>query len=370
MIIAAHIPGTATEESPLFHCLRLLAEEKQETRFIFFTDEKWKMPAGLPGNIKCVVISPALKNGLLMHYWYHFKLPGLLKKYGAAHFISESGAVGLKIHIPQFMFLNTVSFLQKKPVQAQEYARYIKRYFPKFSEKATVIFVTENFIGDRLAEKYPAVKTKIMYAGHGLNSVYQPAGWIQKEKFLESFTGGTEYFIAECSLLTRLNILILVKAFSHFKKRLKSAMKLVLVLKGIGINDCIKDFHLYKYRDDVKIVYYTNDKEYAPVLAAAYGAIFLPREIIAENSGLHALAAGVPLVTVENTDALSVYGDAALYTSLSEKAIAENMMMLYKDEEGRKNHIEKGLNISAGYSWASAAGLIWQAIEDASPITT
>jgi glycosyltransferase involved in cell wall biosynthesis len=360
MIIAAHIFAATPEESSLYHCLRLLAEEKQDTRFIFFVDEKWKAITDLPVNTECKAISPAPKNGLLLHYWYSFKLPALLKKYQVTHFVSESGAISLKVHIPQFLWLNDISFLQKKPVVVHEYARYIKRYFPKFINKVAAILVTENFLGDRLPEKFPAAKEKIQFAGHGLDNVYQPIDREEKEKFLEKFTGGTEYFIAECSVFTQSNILALVKAFSHFKKRQKSAMQLVLVLKGLSINECIKDFHLYKYREDVKIVSYTNGEEYATILAASYGAVYLPKEVIAENSGLHALAAGIPLITTEGKDSMSVYGEAALYTNLSEKMIAENMMLLYKDEELRKNCIEKGLTISADYNWESAAKKLWQ----------
>lgn len=359
MIIAAHISAAAPGDSFLHHCLCLLAAEKQDARFIFFVDEKWKAVAGLPGNIEYAAISPALKNGLLLHYWYNFKLPALLKKYQATHFIAESGAVSLRVRIPQYLLLNNLSFLQKKPAIVHERSRYLKKYFPEFLSKAAAILVTEHFTGDRLQEKFPTAKEKTRFVGHGLDKAFRPAGWEQKEQFLEKFTGGTEYFIAECSALTQPNVLAIVKAFSHFKKRQKSGMKLVLVLKGLTVDECIKDFHLYKYRDDVKMVSY-GEEEYATILAAAYGAIYLPREVVAGNSGLHVLAAGIPLITIEGKESISVYGEAALYTGLSEKSIAENMMLLYKDEELRKNCIEKAVAISAAYSWESAAKRVWQ----------
>src|SRR5690606_23946751 len=128
-----------------------------------------------------------------------------------------------------------------------------------------------------------AEKTKLVK--HGLSSVFQPMDWDEKDKFLAAFSGGTEYFIAACTALTRQNILSLLKAFSLFKKRQKSGMQLVLVLKEVSIDDCVKDFHLYKYRNDVKLVNYTNDADYAKMLAAAYAAIYLPVQIVAENSG-------------------------------------------------------------------------------------
>ena len=369
MTIAAQIFAATPRQSALYNCILLLAEEQSSVNFIVLADEASDKPASLPKNIKWVIIKAAFKNRLRLHYWYNFTLPALLKKHGATHFVSETGALSLRITIPQFLLVNNTSFLLRRPVIPQPNDRYVKRWFPQFLNRAAGIFITENFLGQTLSEKYPSAKEKTIYTGHGLERVFQPISWEAQEQFLETFSNGTAYFVAEASPVTQANIFSLVKAFSLFKKRQKSSMQLLLLLKGVTIEDCIKDFHLYKYRADVKLVPFTTEDAYATILAASYGTLYLPSQIIADNAALNALAAGSPLITFENAAALNIYGDAALYAGLSETSLAENMMRLYKDEALRKQLIEKGLRVCAGYTWHAASDVLWQTITTAPAIT-
>ena len=139
-------------------------------------------------------------------------------------------------------------------------------------------------------------------------------------------------------------------------------MQLMLLMNGVKLEDHIKDFHLYKYRDDIKIITNGSEADHAKRFACAYAAIYLPKQVIAENTGLQALQCGIPLITIESADAASFYGDAALYSPPGEKAIAENMMVLYKDETVRKEQIKKGTEISNCYSWKAASAAVWQLI--------
>ncbi|RYD78401.1 MAG: hypothetical protein EOP53_11275 [Sphingobacteriales bacterium] len=362
MIIAAHIFAASLSQSGLYNSLLLLARQQPSISFIFLLDEKLVIDTDLPDNISLVKVD-APKNGLTLRYWCTIKMPALLKKYKASHFISETGAIGSRINIPQFIFLNSAAFLQKKPFIAQPYSKYLNKNFSEFIEKASGIFVAENFIADAVTKQYREAASKIRLVRHGLNAGFKPVNWEEKEQFLETFSDGTEYFIAECSVLTRQNILSLLKAFSLFKKRQKSSMKLALVLKELSLQDCIKDFHLYKYRSDVIVVPYTNEETYAKILAACYAAVYLPVQIIAGPGGIDALASGTALVTFKSTAAESIYKDAALYADLTEQSVADKMMLLYKDEALRKSIIEKGLQISSQYTWTLAANEVWQALK-------
>jgi glycosyl transferase family 1 len=362
MIIAAHIFAATLQQSVLYNCLLLLAKEQPAIRFIFIVDANSGEQPILPANIELLELKPSLKNGWLFHYWYLFKLPRILKKYQVTHFISERGALRSNSPISQFLLINDVSFLQKSPQKIPAYSGYHKRYLKKSLETAGKILVTENFLGSLLSQKYPSITEKIAFVGHGIDAVFRPVGWEEKARLLDEFSEATEYFVAECSIITQSNIFPLIKAFSRFKKRQKSDMKLVLLLKGVQLEACIKEFHLYKYRADVKVVSYTNDKQYAAILAASYATLYLPAQVIVENTGLNALASGSPLITFDSQPARSVYKDAVLYAGLSEQSIAETMMQLYKDEVLRTSLLEKGLAVSATYNWVVASKKLWQAI--------
>ena len=244
MIIAAHIYAASTSASVLYNSFLLIAQQQPKVKFIFLVDKSLKEQMSVPSNIEVLPIKFP-KNSFMLGYWYTVQLPALLKKHKVTHFISENGLLGKSITIRQFALINDISFLQKKPIVPQEFGSSIKKQFPTLVQNATVIFVKENFIANTLHTTYPPSAEKTKLVQHGLAAVFRPMDWEEKDKFLATFSQGTEYFITECTVLTRQNILSLLKAFSLFKKRQKSGMKLVLVLKALSIDECVKDFHLY-----------------------------------------------------------------------------------------------------------------------------
>ena len=84
MTVAAHI--TSDKENVLSFLsdhLPVLASKNLDDHFIFFTDKIYPPATFKGGNITQVLISPQIKNSLLLYYWYNYKLPALLKKYNA-----------------------------------------------------------------------------------------------------------------------------------------------------------------------------------------------------------------------------------------------------------------------------------------------
>ncbi|RZL20409.1 MAG: hypothetical protein EOO96_25150, partial [Pedobacter sp.] len=103
------------------------------------------------------------------------------------------------------------------------------------------------------------------------------------------------------------NLLILLRAFSLFKKRQKSAMQLMLLMNGININDCITDFRLYKYRDDVKIIgNVLDDAGFPDLVGSCMAMIYLPG---ADGTGI-TLAEALQCATA---DAARIYFDGKYF---------------------------------------------------------
>ena len=139
-------------------------------------------------------------------------------------------------------------------------------------------------------------------------------------------------------------------------------MRLVLLLRDITREDCVKDFKNYKYRHEVQFIVHESEAKTYPLVAAAYAFIHLPSLVINGTIGLNAMQCGVPLITFDHPDAHALYGDAALYATNNEKIIAENMMLLYKDETGRNEYVSKGNSLVATYNWPEVAHRTWQTI--------
>ena len=362
MTIAVHFFATPQLDSYLYPIFVVIAKENPSEEFIFLTGDNIGPLAGLPDNCKVIPVSPTLKNGLLMHYWYNFKLPVILKKHDVSALITETAVACLRTKTPQCLLLKEVSFLQKKKEISNEYSFYLKKFFSRFIHRTSAVLVAENFMTTPLLYKFPSLQQKISFAGHGLNKSYQPQQLAEREAQLSLHTEGHEYFICECSPFTQPYIVTVLKAYSIFKKRLKSNMRLILLLRDITKEECVKDFKNYKYRNEVKFLLHQTDEETASLVAAAYAFLHLPGQQVTGSSGLNAMQCGVPLITADNPVTKTLYGDAALFTANNENMIADNMMLLYKDETARNEYIKKGNALATAYNWPDAAHRTWQSI--------
>lgn len=361
MTIAAHFFASKQQPSFLYPIFLLIARDNPGVNFIFFTENNVWPLSDLPANCKVIPVSPSLKNGLLLHYWYNFKLPSILKKYDVATLVTEPGVCCLRTNTPQILLIKDLSFLQKQN-QPGEYSFYIKKFFRRFIHKASSILLAENYMVKKLLVRYPSVQQKVSFTGYGLNHFYQPVEPDPRQHQLSLHTEGYEYFVCDCSTFTKDHLTLVLKAYSIFKKRLKSKMRLVLLLRDVTADECIKDFKNYKYRNEVKIIMHEADNTSAALISAAYAFIYLPGHLPPANAGLHAMRCGVPLITCDTEDARSVYGDAVLYSHLRDQSIADNMMLLYKDENARNEYIRKGSSVAATYKWPDAANRLWQTI--------
>jgi len=359
MTIAAHIHTSANESPFLPECISRLAAQKANDHFIIFSEKKIAALAGY-SNCTQILISPVIKNSLLLHYWYNFKLPALLKKYNPAVFISENSACCLRTATPQIMIIKDDFIHAKKSPEKNIYSRYLKKYFIKFAQKAAAVAVTKAYTEQQLLARYPELKNKTITILHGLDNIYNPVSENERKMIQEKYAEGNGYFVCECSTLTQSHMILVLKAFSIFKKRLKSGMQLLLINKT-GENP-VPDFHIYKYRNEVQILAYVSKKWEADIVAAAYAAIYLPCFSSTNNWGLQCMVLGIPLITLEHKDLTTMYEDAAMYAAADEKKIADYMMILYKDETFRNVYINKGQKLAASYNWQDSSNSLWQTI--------
>ena len=156
----------------------------------------------------------------------------------------------------------------------------------------------------------------------------------------------------------------LLKAFSIFKKKQQSNMKLLLAGRLAWKYDSfLESLKTYKYRSDVVITGYLDEKDLVKVIGSAYALLY---PSLWEGFGvpiLEAMKCNVPVITSSNSPMQEIAKDAALYIDPSDhNDIADKMMLLYKDEALRKKLIQKGREIIPQYSWDKTADLLWQCV--------
>jgi glycosyltransferase involved in cell wall biosynthesis len=366
MTIAVHIalPDSPGDISTNFNyqCFNILAGKYAEHHFIFIFDRPFPAFLITQKNITPVLAGPQVKNRLLQHYFYNFKIPRLLNKYNADVFVSTD-VCSLRTNVPQCIIIHDLSFLKKENLFDKNDIRYLKRYTRFFLTKAAKIVVLNDHLKTAVAKSYNIEENKIAVADMGIADHFRPLEYQQAELIKDKYTEGKAYFLYFATATSRGNIITLLKAFSIFKKWQKSNMQLLIMFSTANADNTIKDFSSYKYREDVKILSGENTETIAAITASAYAVIHLPSIEISETEGLNVLASTIPLITIDSPFNKSMYKDAALYTDFAEKDIAEKMMLVYKDENVAKDLVNKGKEIASAHQWQNTARQLWQTIE-------
>lgn len=144
-------------------------------------------------------------------------------------------------------------------------------------------------------------------------------------------------------------------------------MKLVLAGRLVWeYNSFLKSLATYKYRDDVILTGYLQEKDLAELVASAYGLVY---PSLFEGFGvpmLEAMASHVPVITAVNSAMQEIAGDAAMYADPENfAAIADKIMLLYKNEYERADMIQRGIEVNKQFTWNRTAELLWRSIEKA-----
>lgn len=342
------------------HCFQLLAAQFPQFHFIFFADNTMAMPEPASPNISIVASGPVLKNSILQHYWYQYKLPKLLNKYNATHFISSSYCCSLRSDVEQAIYTDSVLL--------QGTSRYSKRFLKKFIDKSTTIFSLNGHINTLLTSRLPVAQRKSILLHPYLDVPATAMLYDAKEAVRRNYTNGTEYFLFYDIEENHATCITVLKAFSIFKKWQKSSMKLMLIPAASNRDKLQRDLQTYKHRDDVVVPLLKDEQALLDVLKTAYAAICLPLLQRYSPLFLSIMSGGVPLVLPEHDFFTALFGKAAAYTQTDEKNLSQVMMLLYKDESLRNILVQQGFEKTATLTVPSAAAIIANRIMPVSTI--
>lgn len=333
----------------IFNAFKHLTDRLPEHQFLFVFDRPFDKRIIPSPNITSVILRPAAKNSLLWKFWLDVKLPGALTKYGVDVLIS-GGSCSSSTKVPQCLFINDPAPLHKQS------------YSAKCFKKAKVIVTTTEFSKQEIINRYQEKKERINVVYAAAREYFKPTSTEVADAVRNKLTNGKAYFLCCGFMHPELNPVTVLKGFSIFKKRQRSNMKLVFVGDlGIKHKSFTQSLKTYRYRDEVRIAEPLDEDELIKITGSAYAVFSLSLQRF-DISVLEVMKCGVPLIT-SALPASEVVKDAALYVdTMSVEDIANKMMLIYKDENLRKELIEKGGKIVADYSWKGSAEMLWEAI--------
>jgi len=343
---------------------KVLVQKHPEHQFYFLFDRPHNNRFSYGPNVLPLIVSPKARHPLLWKYWYNIKITRILKKIKADVFVSPDGFCSLTSTIPQCLVIHDLGFLHYPKTYKTSHIRYFKRNTPRFLKKATTIVTVSEFSKNDIIKNYRITPGQIEVIYNGVKEAFQPLAFHQKAVFKDKHTDGKEYFIYAGAIQPRKNLINLLKAFSIFKKRLQSNMKLVIAGRMAWKNqEFLQLINSYKYKSDVVLTGYLPEQELAGLMASAYALVY---PSLFEGFGVpvaEAMKCRVPVLTSENTSMQEVAGDAGLYFDPNNYVdIAEKMMLIYKDESLRNRLIEKGGSIANRFNWEQTADRLWNII--------
>lgn len=345
MVIAVDTRSDREEfQNFLYQTFSRITKQYPQHTFIFIFNKGYNSSFTFSEKVIPVVIKKA-KIALLAQIINEQKIAAVLKKYKADVFITSKCLLNTKI--PQVLIFN--KSLPKKQLT-----------------KAKLIITSSQFSKQNIIDAYKIGKDKIIALSPGIDETFQPVDFEEREKIKEQYANGNEYFLCINENSSEDNLLNMLKAFSIFKKRQKSNMQLLIAERKKVSQGFLKQLHLYKFKNDVKVLDNIFKNDFKNNIAAPYALISISNAERFNPWGLAAMKCNVPVIVSDKTEMNEICGDAALYVNEDDyKDIAEKMMLIFKNENLRSELIEKGQDQIKKYSWDNSAEQLWASIKKA-----
>ena len=137
----------------------------------------------------------------------------------------------------------------------------------------------------------------------------------------------------------------------------------MLVIAGSPDEEFTKQLKTFKFRNEVRVLENLPGAELAKITAAAYAMVYPVLYADLAMAPVQAMQSEVPVVTTHTGALPGICGQAALYSDPEDfKDIAENMMLVFKDEDRSKELVKAGKTQARSYQWDKTVDLLWRSI--------
>lgn len=342
-----------------------LCRQHPDHSFIFYTDRAFPAHLTFPANVTTVLLPGKGTAAWRRYWWMEWKLPRAMKAHGADLFLGMDGILPLRSKIPAVLFVKDSAFLHHVAGADAGMQRFLKKNMARYMAAAQQVAVLSATVQEELRQYAPDMAPRLNLLPAGIHESYRALEWEEREAVKQKYTGGVEYFLVPGSLHPRNNIVPLLKAFSALKRRQRSNIKLVLAGSAtVAGHDIATALQTYKFRHDVVWLKDVDQPTLALLTGAAYALVYTARFEGLALPVYAALRCQVPVIALESAIAREAGGDAILYADpASLEDLAEQMSLLYKDEQLRSRLLAKAPVAAHFKSWDAAAAQLWTGMQ-------
>ncbi|MGC4233570.1 MAG: hypothetical protein QM594_11380 [Niabella sp.] len=311
------------------HLFRALAGSLPQEKFLF---PQTGLATGLPSNMQEVAFPP--KKGLFLRK----KTRKWLQELNATAFISFKRTLTTTSQaLQQVLIIGTEAQLDDATTILS----------------ADAIGLTSKYLRTAFEKKYPNLVQK-SFPAEGIVDPLQLLQDFDSQHIKDIFTEGNEYFICTDFNLDKEQLVILLKGFSAFKKRLQSNWKLMIALRSAEPAKHEAAALLlahYKYRADVVL---TGGERLYEKIAGAYSLVSMDSREIFPVPVAEAAKVQIPAIAPATHTLKGLFEDAVMYPAdNSSSAIGDMLMKVYKEEssmqrlKGKLEHFQFRLDVNA-----------------------
>ncbi|MBV9961289.1 MAG: glycosyltransferase [Parafilimonas sp.] len=298
---------------------------------------------------------------VLLSWLYNVKIPSILKKTKAQSVIDLNGIASSKIKIPQTIIAAEHFFTDDKK-QLNSVEKFAAKHLNNSSKIATHIF---SYTNKKL--NVDANENKVQPILFSAPHVFKTYEWHEKLMVKSHHADNKEFFIAVIEDDNVDDFVLLLQAFSKFKKWQQSTMQLLVLPKYESLGGAIREKHqTYKYREDVRLIEAIEESKIAAIFASAYALIHVatnkPHLLVLSI----AMQCSLPIISFKHED-VNEYanGVVLLYEEKNAEAIGNAIIRLYKDENLHAQLKEKAQQQSVFLNREECEKKLWSLLTDA-----
>ncbi len=319
-----------------------------DDHFVIIANQPALLPFATQKNCTPVSIK-AFRNNIAVKIWNRLKLPSLLKKNKAGVIVHTRMGFAFNTTIPQLLYKPDWHELPKKYPLAQISKIIVHSEFQQKAWLKLTGCKPENVLVmyDNLFDQYALLSPE------------------EKEEIRNRFTDGKLYFVYAGTLRKEDQLITILKAFSQFKKRLKSNMKLAIASDDAeNGTPFLQRLQTYKYKEDVVFLKSPEDVLLNGIIASAYAFIAAAVEPGNYAHIIRACQNLTPLALHQGEEQQEICAGAALYFDAKNHLdIADKMMQLYKDEDQRNQLITNALPLRTKFGIDESLNIIGQVLQ-------
>ena len=349
-----------------YEVLSRMAIAHPEDTFIFFFDRPFDPSFIFADNVKPIVLFPQARHPFLFIWWFEWSVARALRRYKADVFLSPDNFCSLRTDVPTCLVLHDIAWAHADNNNGGLVQRYYDFFMPKFLAKARRIVTVSHFVKQDALRAYPFLDAeKIEVAHNACRSDFKPLENAEKNAVKAQYTEGVDFFIFVGAVHPRKNVHRLIDAFSLFKKRTNSPMKLVVVGRFAWQTGDVKTaFEASNYQKDIIFTGYVSNEAVPKLVGSALAVTYVS---LSEGFGIPILEGfncDVPVLTSTTTSMPEVAADAAfLVNPESVEDIAEGLNRLAFDTDLRTEMIKRGQLRRLDFDWNKAAAILYENVQ-------